>query len=343
VQARNKRGSARILACILSIALMQSFGGVAPAADLSRIETIVVLYPENRSFDHLYGLFPGANGLANATTEQSLQRDHDGSVLPYLSVWDRHGKPHPDFPQLPNAPFRIDAPPVSKGQDQVLLSPIHAYYHSIEQINGGRNDMFAAMSTVGGYTMGYFDGSDMKLWQWAKEFTLADNFFMGAFGGSFLNHQWLICACTPIYPDAPDSMRAILDGNGKLAKKPSSPSAREGAVQTRHSPPISRAAFRLPPMDHLISPIPKVPSALACLYRRKQTRRLVTHSRPRASTGRGMVAVGELLAQMVADRQVRNARSSIPARTVPPTSSRIINLSTTSSALLRAQPSASNI
>src|SRR5689334_13699180 len=194
---------------------MQSFGGVAPAADLSRIETIVVLYPENRSFDHLYGLFPGANGLANATTEQSLQRDHDGSVLPYLTVWDRHGKPHPDFPQLPNAPFRIDAPPVSKGQDQVLLSPIHAYYHSIEQINGGRNDMFAAMSTVGGYTMGYFDGSDMKLWQWAKEFTLADNFFMGAFGGSFLNHQWLICACTPIYPDAPDSMRAILDGNGK--------------------------------------------------------------------------------------------------------------------------------
>jgi acid phosphatase len=232
VQVGNKGGSAWIRASLLVIALMESFGAAALAADLSRIETIVVLYPENRSFDHLYGLFPDANGLANVTTEQSLQRDHDGSILPYLTVWDRHGKPHPDFPQLPNAPFRIDAPPVSKGQDQVLLSPIHAYYHSIEQINGGRNDMFAAMSTVGGYTMGYFDGSDMKLWQWAKEFTLADNFFMGAFGGSFLNHQWLICACTPIYPDAPDSMRAILDGNGKLAKKPDSPSAREGAVQT---------------------------------------------------------------------------------------------------------------
>jgi len=43
----------------------------------------------------------------------------------------------------------------------VLLSPIHAYYHNIEHINGGRDDMFAAMSTVGGYTMGYFDGSGM--------------------------------------------------------------------------------------------------------------------------------------------------------------------------------------
>ena len=49
--------------------------------------------------------------------------------------------------------------------------------------------MFAAMSNVGGWTMGYYDGSRLKLWQWAQEYTLADNFFMGAFGGSYLNHQ----------------------------------------------------------------------------------------------------------------------------------------------------------
>src|SRR5262249_24103147 len=137
------------------------------AADLSKIQTIVVLYPENRSFDHLYGLFPGANGIANATKEQYIQRDHDGSELPYLRGWHAKGEPDPNYPQLPNAPFRIDAPPVSKAPTDVLLSPIHAYYHSIEQINGGKNDMFAAMSAVGGYTMGYFDGSAMKMWQWA--------------------------------------------------------------------------------------------------------------------------------------------------------------------------------
>ncbi len=204
----------------------------AGATDLSRIDTIVVIYPENRSFDHLYGLFPGANGIAKATEQQWTQRDHDGSVLPFLRVWDSHGKPDVRFPELPNAPFRIDAPPVNLSADKVLLSPIHAYYHNIEQINGGRNDMFAAMSTVGGYTMGYFDGSGMKLWQWAKEFTLADNFFMGAFGGSYLNHQYLICGCTPVFKDAPSQMRARLDVNGKLEKKPESPSARDGAVQT---------------------------------------------------------------------------------------------------------------
>lgn len=202
------------------------------AGDLTKIDTIVVIYAENRSFDHLYGLFPGANGIANAKSEQYLQRDHDGSVLADLRVWDHHGHPDTRFPSLPNAPFRIDAPPVSKAADQVLLSPIHAYYHHIEQINGGRNDMFAAMSTVGGYVMGHFDGSKMKLWQWAKEYTLADNFFMAAFGGSYLNHQWLICACTPVFKDAPDAMRARLDANGKLEKKPGSGSASVGPVQT---------------------------------------------------------------------------------------------------------------
>ena len=135
---------------------------ISLAADLSKIQTIVVLYAENRSFDHLYGLFPGANGIANATKEQYIQRDHDGSELPYLRVWNAKGEPDPNFPQLPNAPFRIDAPPVSKSPTDVLLSPIHAYYHSIEQINGGKNDMFAAMSTVGGYVMGYFDGSSYE-------------------------------------------------------------------------------------------------------------------------------------------------------------------------------------
>ena len=33
-------------------------------AGLDDIETVVVLYAENRSFDNLYGRFPGANGLS---------------------------------------------------------------------------------------------------------------------------------------------------------------------------------------------------------------------------------------------------------------------------------------
>jgi acid phosphatase len=50
--------------------------------------------------------------------------------------------------------------------------------------------------------MGHYDGSTMALWSLAQQYVLADNFFMGAFGGSFLNHQYLICACAPEYPNA---------------------------------------------------------------------------------------------------------------------------------------------
>jgi len=49
-------------------------------------------------------------------------------------------------------------------------------------------------------------------------YAIADNFFQGAFGGSFLNHQFLICACVPTWPDAPESIVAQLDANGVMVK-----------------------------------------------------------------------------------------------------------------------------
>jgi acid phosphatase len=200
-----------------------------PVGDgLSRIEHVVVIYAENRSFDHLYGLFPGAEGIANATAEQKTQLDQDGKPLAQLPAsYDpvQKGAMRADLPTagLPNGPFRIDAPPVNRNWSELLPNPIHAYFHHREQINGGKNNRFVAASNVGAWTMGYFDGSQMKLWQWAKEYTLADHFFMGAFGGSYLNHLWLVCACTPRDDAAPPTTRPQLDEQGFLRRRPTSP------------------------------------------------------------------------------------------------------------------------
>ena len=206
----------------------------AGRSGLGRIEHVVVIYAENRSFDHLYGLFPGADGIANATAAQYTQLDHDGTPLPQLPpVWTADGKPDARFPTaLPNRPFRIDAPPVSKSLDQIVPSPIHQFWQNQEQIASGANNKFVAMTNVGSWVMGYFDGQQLKVWQWAREYTLADHFFMGAFGGSFLNHQWLICACAPVFKDAPASLRAQLDEAGRLKRRPNSPaSVLQGPVQ----------------------------------------------------------------------------------------------------------------
>jgi hypothetical protein len=224
-------GRKKLLSALVSVtALFGPDDGQADEA-LSKIKTIVVIYAENRSFDHLYGFFPGANGIANATAEARIQLDHDGKPLPYLVIFGPDGKPNPRFPKMPNGPFQIDSAPINGAPDMILPSPIHAFYHNQEQINGGRNNMFAAMSTVGGWVMGYFGDSRLRMMEWATQYTLADNFFMGAFGGSYLNHQYLICACTPRHPNAPDGMRARLDPDGRLTKKHESPSATVGAVQ----------------------------------------------------------------------------------------------------------------
>ena len=60
---------------------------------LDRIRHVVVIYAENHSFDNMYGLFPGANGIKNATPEQYTQLDHDGTPLKELVTFGRNGKP----------------------------------------------------------------------------------------------------------------------------------------------------------------------------------------------------------------------------------------------------------
>src|SRR5919109_5324987 len=70
-------GSAGTLAYLAGSALAQQ-------ATLEKISNIVVIYAENRSFDNLYGDFPGANGLQAASAEQARQLDRDGKVLSEL-------------------------------------------------------------------------------------------------------------------------------------------------------------------------------------------------------------------------------------------------------------------
>src|SRR5260370_41481763 len=71
-------------------------------------------------------------------------------------------------------------------------------------------ERFGAWGGVGGLVMSYYDATDMPVGRLAQQYVLADNFFHAAFGGSFLNHAWLICACTPAWPEAPADRRVVL-------------------------------------------------------------------------------------------------------------------------------------
>lgn len=189
-----------------------------------QVKTVVVIYAENRSFNNLFADFPGVEKPLSALTAKDFQqRDRDGSVLSALPPsWGGvlqvgpqtvDGVTYPSEVQfqqnLPNAPFALKGP---QGEDLPLSLVTrdlwHVFYQNQIQINGGKNDGFVAWGDSGGLVMGHYAQSRyaLRLWDVAKEFVLCDNFFQGAFGGSFLNHQYLISATAPFYPNAAQSV-----------------------------------------------------------------------------------------------------------------------------------------
>jgi len=225
---------------------------LAAPKGLDRIEHIVVIYLENRSFDSLFGLFPGANGLKQAK-KSALQVDEYGRPYNTLPLVMDGNQIDSRFPSnLPNQPFAI-ADYVSPEDKHPDLT--HRFFIHQMQIDGGRNDRFAALSSAGGLTLGHYDLSGTALWNYAKEFTLADNFFQAAFGGSFLNHQWLICACTPEFKDAPAELRRWKNdpSTGKPVNDPTitDDGYAVGTIQPFYPPyDNDHAEHRLPPQSH---------------------------------------------------------------------------------------------
>jgi acid phosphatase len=231
------------------------------AALRANIETIVVIYAENRAFDNLYGNFPGAHGLAEVVDAHGAplagyvaQRDRDGTLLPVLpQTWGgvTAAGYSPVVTQaesagLPNAPFSVER--AFTPQSHVVLTTAtvtrdlyHRFFEHQMQIDGGRNDQYAAWADAGGLTMGHFDTARSALYSLARQFVLADTFFQGAFGGSFLNHQYLICACAPEYAGADTAVAqpsiAIVDRDPQGQYLPRLTLAKDSPASALDGPP----------------------------------------------------------------------------------------------------------
>lgn len=253
--------SARV-ALTLAIVLMPLAAGAKSnpskaARNLEKIRHIVVIYLENHSFDNLYGLFPGAEGLASAPAEARTQVDLQGKAFdrlpPVLDTRKKPPAPDPRFPaDLPNQPFDIGR---FVPADQHIGDLVHRFYQHQQQINGGRMNRFAAVSDAGGLAMGYYDGRQLPLWPYAERFTLADHFFQATYGGSFLNHMWLACVCAPRHDNPPSEITAVLNDKGELVKD--GPVTPDGYVvntmfstQSPRSPKVTDAKMLLPPLTY---------------------------------------------------------------------------------------------
>jgi phospholipase C len=86
---------------------------------------------------------------------------------------------------------------------------VHRFYHEQLQIDNGllepkKGDLgkFVTWSDNPGLVLSYIDATSLSEGLLAQQYTLCDNFFHSAYGGSFLNHQWLIAAATPPWTTA---------------------------------------------------------------------------------------------------------------------------------------------
>jgi acid phosphatase len=102
---------------------------------------------------------------------------------------------------------------------------VHEFYQEQYDLNGGAQNRYVTGEDAVGLVMGHYDTKALPIYKYLHarthpRYAILDDLFQGAFGGSFLNHQWLIAAATPTYASPPDSLRTILDSNGMPVKYP---------------------------------------------------------------------------------------------------------------------------
>jgi phospholipase C len=134
-------------------------------------DTIVVLTMENRSFDHLLGWLPGANGKQAG-----------------LTYVDSAGKNH--------ATWRI-AP---DWQGWRYADPAHDWQSAARQWNHGANDGFLETQPRGdAYPISYYTAEDLPvLATLARSYTTFDRYFCSLLGATWPNRLYMHCAATDL-------------------------------------------------------------------------------------------------------------------------------------------------
>jgi acid phosphatase len=226
---------------------------------LRAIQRVVVIYEENHSFDNLYGRWEGVEGLRDADRAHTKQVNQAGTRYTCLLQNDVNlaTPPQPatctdtttatSFQSaFPNAPFQIDTPGRIPMTAKTCPAPgvsapngvpdptglpggctrdlVHRYYQEQYQLDGGKQDRYVTGSDAVGLTMGYYNTRALPIYKYLHgrghpDYAIADRFFQAAFGGSFLNHQWLVAAATPTWPGADntggdDDLHSVVDANG---------------------------------------------------------------------------------------------------------------------------------
>ncbi|MDD3762465.1 MAG: alkaline phosphatase family protein [Nevskiales bacterium] len=135
-----------------------------PAPEESGIDHIVVVMMENRSFDHMLGWVPGADGR-------------------------QAGLRYPDADGVVQATHRLNPDYQGCG----LEDPPHGYDHGHAILNGGRMDQFLRDTPVGDvFPIGYYTAEDLPFYKGcAEHWTVCDRYHSGMLASTQSNRMYM--------------------------------------------------------------------------------------------------------------------------------------------------------
>ncbi|MFN8621901.1 MAG: alkaline phosphatase family protein [Chloroflexota bacterium] len=170
-------------------------------AGLSKIKHIVIIVQENRSFDHYFGTFPGAEGIPrkkNGDFKPCIKNPIDGScVRPYHDPgWIDAGGPHHGVDHI------ID---VNHGKMDGFLKAIwkEPSHYGCTAVGNRRCMPGTALPDVAGFKT----AADIpNYWTYAKKFVLQDHMFEPVRSYSLPSHLYLVSAWSARCKNVKDPM-----------------------------------------------------------------------------------------------------------------------------------------
>jgi phospholipase C len=198
---------------------------------IHKIQHVIVIMQENRSFDSYFGTYPGADGIPGLA-------GNPGTV-----------------PCLPDPATGSCVEPYHDRRDLNAGGP-HAASDAVADIDGGKMDGFVASQLLGlsgcsqtfnpacgsaagtADVMGYHDGDDIpNYWTYAKDFVLQDHMFESNASWSLPAHLYMVSEWSAFCRrrNDPMSCRNALQSPGSV--QPADSPDRAGGRQQLRSPP----------------------------------------------------------------------------------------------------------
>lgn len=146
------------------------------------IKYLVVIIPENSSFDHFFGTYPKALNLRGEPRFKA--KSHTPTINGLAKAILNH-----NTNLIP--PFRLDR------SQAATCSPTHTYTNLQLDAHAGLMDQFVQTNPSCLATMGYFDGNTVTaLWNYAQRFAMSDNCHSTTFSPSAPGHINIISGQT---------------------------------------------------------------------------------------------------------------------------------------------------